>query len=50
MNLFAEFVKTGNYDQSFKNIYGITWTEAQPLVSQAIYAENIWLLDRNSKF
>ena len=50
INLFAEFVKISDFDQSFKNIYGITWTEAEPLVAQSIYEEINWLLDRNTKF
>ena len=50
MNLFADFVKTSNFDESFKNIYGTTWSKAEPLIAESIYKENMWLLDRNSKF
>jgi hypothetical protein len=49
MNLYAEFAKIGDFDQSFQNIYGINWTEAGPLVAQSIYEEINWLLDLYSK-
>jgi hypothetical protein len=36
MNLFNDISQTGNFDYSFKNIYGVSWTDAKPLVAKAI--------------
>ena len=35
--LFKDMSVTGNLDTSFKNIYGISWSDAKPLVAKAIY-------------
>ena len=37
INLYSDFASTQDFDTSFKNIFGITWTEAEPYVSEAIY-------------
>jgi hypothetical protein len=37
MNLFNDISQTGNFDSSFKNIYGVSWTDARPLVAKAIF-------------
>jgi hypothetical protein len=37
MALFEDMSLTGNFDTSFKNIYGISWSDAKPLVAKAIY-------------
>ena len=50
IDLFTDFAKVGDFDVSFKNIYGITWTEAEPLVAQAIYKSILWLLDPKTKY
>jgi len=36
MDLFRDLSTTGNFDLSFKNVYGISWTEAKPFVAKAI--------------
>ena len=35
--LMKDIAKTHNFNTSFRNIYGITWTDAEPLVAEAIY-------------
>ena len=37
MSLFKDMSLTENFDTSFKNIYGISWSDAKPLVAKAIY-------------
>ena len=37
MGLFKNMSETGNLDTSFKNIYGISWSDAKPYVAKAIY-------------
>jgi hypothetical protein len=37
MALFKDMSVTGNLDSSFKNIYGISWSEAKPNVARAIF-------------
>ena len=48
INLYTEFAKIGDFDQAFKNIFGITWTQAHPYVAQATYESVNWLLDPDS--
>ena len=50
IDLYTDFAKVGDFDKSFKNTYGITWTEAEPLVAQAIYKSISWLLDPKTKY
>ena len=50
IDLYTDFAKVGDFDESFKNIYGITWSEAEPLVAQSIYQSINWLLDPNTKY
>jgi len=50
IDLYTDFAKVGDFDKSFKNIYGITWSEAEPLVAQSIYQSISWLLDPNTKY
>lgn len=37
MSLFKDMSVTGNFDISFKNVYGISWSDAKPLVAKAIF-------------
>jgi len=37
MNLFKDLSQTGNFDSSFKNVYGVSWSDAKPLVAKAIF-------------
>jgi len=37
MDLFKDVSQTGNFDSSFKNIYGVSWTYAKPLIAKAIF-------------
>lgn len=37
INLYGDYVKTGDFNQSFANIYGTTWNEAYPVLSEATY-------------
>ena len=37
MNLFRDISQTGNFDSSFKNIYGVSWADAKPLFAKAIF-------------
>lgn len=37
MDLYSDFSKTRDFDVSFKNIFGVTWTEVEPEVATAIY-------------
>ena len=37
INLYSDFAETQDFDLSFKHLFGISWTEAEPYVSQAIY-------------
>jgi hypothetical protein len=48
IDLYTEFGKTGDFDQAFKKIFGITWTMAQPYVAEATYKSVNWLLDPKS--
>lgn len=37
INLYADFAKTRDFDLSFKNLFGVTWSEVEPVVATAIY-------------
>jgi hypothetical protein len=37
INLFKDIGETGNFDSSFKNIYGISWSDAKSFVAKAIF-------------
>lgn len=37
INLYGEYVRTRDFDQSFKNIYGTSWNEAYPILSKATW-------------
>jgi hypothetical protein len=37
MALFKDMGETGNLDSSFKNIYGISWSNAKPYLAKAIF-------------
>jgi hypothetical protein len=37
VNLFKDVSQTGNFDSSFKNVYGVSWSDAKPLVAKAIF-------------
>ena len=37
LNLYSEYQITQDFDKAFKNIYGVSWTEAEPLIATAIY-------------
>jgi hypothetical protein len=37
MGLFKDMSLTGNFDTSFKNIYGISWSDAKPYVAKGIF-------------
>ena len=37
MALFKDMNETGNLDSSFKNIYGISWSDAKPYIARAIF-------------
>ena len=37
VNLFKDLSQTGNFDSSFKNVYGVSWSDAKPLVAKAIF-------------
>ena len=43
IQLNSEYLKTGNFELSFKNIFGMTWKEAQPIISEAAFKEIKWL-------
>ncbi len=38
INLYGDYVRTRDFDLSFKNIYGTTWTEAYPILSNATWS------------
>lgn len=46
MNIYSEYLATEDFNMAFKNIYGMTWTEARPIFSKAIYD----LIQWNSKY
>jgi len=37
VNLYGDYIKTNDFNQSFKNIYGITWNEVYPLLGDLVY-------------
>lgn len=47
IKLNSEYLKTGNFEISFKNIFGMSWKEAQPLISEAAFKEIQWLANQN---
>ena len=42
LEIWSDFIQTKDFNKSFKNIFGISWNEAQPYISEAIYKEVMW--------
>ncbi|MEY4163119.1 MAG: hypothetical protein RLZZ79_71 [Actinomycetota bacterium] len=36
-DIYGEYLRTEDFNQSFKNIYGMTWDEAHPIFAKVIY-------------
>jgi hypothetical protein len=37
INLYGDYLETGDFDESFANIYGTSWTQAYPILSKVTY-------------
>ena len=37
LNLYKDFAVTGDFDASFKNVYGVSWSFAEPYVSETVF-------------
>ncbi len=37
MNLYEDVARTGNFIESFNNIFGISWSNARPLIADALF-------------
>jgi len=37
MQIYRDYVDTKNFDKSFENIYGMTWSEAKPYIAEILY-------------
>ena len=48
IQLHTEFAKTGDFEQSFKIVYGLPWKEALPLIASAVYQSTMWLVNTPS--
>lgn len=45
MNLYLEYLKTGDFNKAFENIYGMSWSQAHPIMAKTVYD----LIQWNSK-
>lgn len=43
IELNKDYLSTGSFEKSFKNIYGMTWAEAQPYFSETVFKLVNWL-------
>ena len=43
IELNKEYLKVGSFEVAFKNIYGLSWKEAQPYFSESVYNLIKWL-------
>lgn len=37
LQIYEDYPKTKDFDKSFENIYGISWSEARPIISEIIF-------------
>ena len=45
INLHKEFAATGDFPGSFKSVFGIGWTEAAPILTEAVYKSTTWVVN-----
>jgi hypothetical protein len=45
IELHREFGITGNFSESFRKVYGISWSDAYPLIADAVYQSTNWVVN-----